>query len=127
LSEFISLREFLLFTEDYGGHRSIHRNSMLDQSLYSHAQDLVLRYDIAKASFEKYGESPPLGSKVETLYPGFGGGPGCVRTLKGVFEDDPRFFLLTNESKDYWGESKDEHYLLDRDHWWALVRVVEET
>lgn len=130
MKEFMDLREFILlkdpFDKDYP--RSVHRNEVLDHRKgLSSAEDVLLRYDIAKASWEKYGDDgPPFGSLVQTLHSGHGGGPGVIATLTGLFERDPRCFLLTRKE---WGERNKEregHSLVERTQWWVHIKVIEE-
>lgn len=134
MKEFISLREFLLLTEPRDKfHRPIHRNELLADSsnTLSNSQDLVRRYDIAKASWEKYGdEGPSFGSKVETLYAGHGGGPGVLAVLTGIYSHDEHDFLLTRQERYHDGRSwveKEGTSLVERSYWWAMIRVIEES
>lgn len=128
MKEFISLREFLLLKDPFykDNSRSVHRGDYLDyRKGWSMAEEAVMRYDIAKASWEMYGdEGPPFGSIVRTLQSGHGGGPGVEATLTGLFERDPRCFLLTRKEKDsFYKTEHEEHSLVERTQWWVHIKV----
>lgn len=99
MKKFYSLREFLLLLDplDDPPFRSIHQNEMMDDRSRSVAEDMVKRYDLAKASWEKYGEGPPVGSKVITIRSGFGGSAGRILTLNGVHKGYSKCFSLEDE------------------------------
>lgn len=79
-------------------------------------------YDLCKASFETYGdEGPAIGSKVMTLVAGHGGGPGCIRTFGGPFEEDKFYFYLSRRDE-HLGEQKS---LVLRSHWWTEFIVID--
>lgn len=84
----------------------------------------IVRYHIAKKSFETYGDNPPSGP-VEMLVNGHGTRmPNllqddkylAIRTLAGIYENDSRFFLLKREG----GTS-----LSERAMWWRDFRVKD--
>lgn len=124
MKNFPDLREFLLLREsDDVYKRSPHRSDpILDREGFSKAQELVYRYDIAKASWEKYGdEGPPIGSKVVTLFAGHGGGPGCIRIFLGDVEGKgTHFYLSRTEKKD------DQRSVVTKDIWWMVIQPVED-
>ena len=101
--EFISLAEFLAI------------NDGVIESLSG--QSWLKRYEIAKKSFEDYGDKPPVGSLVETLRPGFGGWSGVHLTLNGVFKRDERYFELARN---------DGVSISLRKTWWRDFRIVKE-
>lgn len=136
MKEFISLREFLLL-ESKTYKRSVHhQNCMLaiykrrnfnDKYIWAEcfAQDFVNRYDIAKESWEKYGEAgPPIGSIVETLVSGYGGYSGQIRIFEGINKEDDRLFVISRPEGN--GYDK-EIYLVERKTWWTEIMVIENS
>jgi hypothetical protein len=97
-------------------------------------------YKVAKASYEKWGpEGPPVGTKVITLRAGFGGPALIVRTFKGIFDRDPRFFVLEYIDTQWCGQTADRactNPLHDTQHvrqgiswrstWWRDFCVKED-
>jgi hypothetical protein len=76
MNEFMTLREFMELKDPISKDRSAHRGGLLASCTQkklgrfttSSAEDILMRYDIAKTSWEKYGpEGPPIGTKVVTL------------------------------------------------------------
>lgn len=106
MESFYSLRDFLLLT--FMG-RSVHQ--------IGYSEHFVKRYDKAKELWEKYGDNPPSG-KIRMLQRGFGGGEGCIRTLVGTYEKDPREFLLTDDNG--------HNYISLRDFWWLDFEPIEK-
>lgn len=121
--EFYSLREYLLLTEKYVTPgftaRSLHNNQSM---IYAdrrgenirneyikkynvhpnecYAVNIVAHYDIAKASWEKYGNAgPPVGCKVITLVDGHNGRSGAIRDFNGIIGTgyDKEYFTLIEE------------------------------
>lgn len=125
---FYSLEEFCQLvdpTDNCEPKRSIHRNSLLnDRRGLSHAQDVFKRYQIAKTSWELYGdEGPPVGYSVITLESGHGGGIGCRRTFGGIYPDDQRFFCL-ERTELYLSAPKKQLSLVLRKYWWVSILVL---
>lgn len=114
--EFISLREFLLLKDpfDIKFPRSAFRT-------HHSPEGWVMIYDIAKASYEKYGDDPPFGSKICTLQPGHGGDWGQIRTLKGVFNRDNRCFELARINS----SGEEEISIVARSQWWVEFMVID--
>jgi hypothetical protein len=145
LMPFPSLRDFLLVTDptDKPPGRSLWNGATLGTETrfwngtlpklipnpwQDHAIDFVNRYEIAKASYEKYGEAgPPIGSTVQTLVSGHGGGVGVIRVFAGVCPSDPRFFWIYRTRSRGNNEKECEYSLVHREYWWIEIRVVEET
>ena len=128
MESFPSLREFLMLRDPYDREpkRSFISHFQLDG--FHDPAGYVAYYDIAKASWERYGdEGPPFGTKVITLMPGHGGGTGSIRTLKGVDASDERFFALSFMEKDPHGILPDRERisLAERVCWWAIFEVYD--
>lgn len=104
MQEFMSLREFLLLKNPLCPTRSalseIGRMRHNEIKLTSYGEDLVERYDIAKASWMKYGvEGPPVGVQVEMLEHGHGSAfIGAIRTFEGICPYDKLFFQVRSEA-----------------------------
>lgn len=132
MKQFMDLREFMMLKDPLykkkSDERSVHRNEVFDwRKGLSNAEDVLMRYDIAKASWEKYGdEGPPFGSKVQTLHSGHGGGPGVIATLAGIFDRDKRFFLLTRKERDSFHKEREGQSIVERTQWWVHIKVIEE-
>ena len=114
MKRFPSLRDFLLMKDPTHSYKmSAHRD-------YRHAENFVELYDIAKASWEKFGDDgPPIGSKVETLTAGHGGGEGLIRTFEGICQYDKRFFNLSRVE----GDRKILSSVM-RTYWWIEIKAV---
>ena len=116
--EFMSLRDFLLLKDPFDREpkRSAFRyGDQIAWRRFAPFESAVLHYDIAKESWDKFGpEGPPVGTKVQTLISGHCGGSGALRTFAGVFERDPRFFVLEREG----GTS-----IVERDIWFIHFRA----
>ncbi len=114
---FLSLEEFLALPK-----------SLIDKiprefSLHTTGQNYLDRYYIAKSSYLRFGEEgPPIDSVVETLISGHGGGAGVHRIFKGIYEEDPRFFLLCRQNPT---ERDSGESLVERALWWREIQVVE--
>lgn len=122
MKEFLSLREFCLLKDPFDPTRPAHDNCPLSQQILSSAEDIVIRYDIAKKSWERWGDDgPPIGSKVLTLVPGHGGGPFCTRKLSGIFERDDKFFIITQKT----GSNKFSESLVNRSYWWLEIATPD--
>lgn len=132
MKEFYSLREFCLLSEqcpvEYRYPRSIHKNECLDNN-HSAAKDIVQRYDIAKASWERYGDGgPPVGSRVRTLQSGHGGGIGVEGIFGGEYEHDKREFVIQRKEIDYGFDRtqvREKKSLVLKAFWWAQIRVID--
>lgn len=124
---FISLEEYLLLKDptDKEPRRPAH-------NIYRTPEQWLRFYEIAKASYDKYGdEGPALGSKVVTLVHGHGGSMGVVGILDRVMERDPRFFLLLRKVRRdaYHGGSEydTQESMVIREQWWNEIRVYDES
>ncbi len=111
--EFMSLLDFLMFRDPFN-QRSIHGNIPLDcgyiKGIESKAQALVLVYEIAKISWNSYGnDGPENGAVVITLNSGYGSNALVNRIFNGINPKDQRLFLLEGR------------FLLNKDYWWAHV------
>jgi len=104
--EFISLREFLLLKDPY-------KNEYYTQAHRAH--EWVALYEIAKLSFDEYGENgPPVGTKVSTLRAGFGCyGPGVVRIVSENTVEKDGFIKITDK--------KGEHTYIVHSPWWLDI------
>ncbi len=133
----MSLREFLLLKEDY------HREGFPDRSIftcnyfhhseysrgYSIQESSVHWYDIAKKSYEKYGDEGPIFDfslsneriTVITLMNGHGGDAGVKRTLGGIYQENANYFYLINESAVT--ENKGGISLVPRKNWFVHFYV----
>jgi hypothetical protein len=116
---FLSLEEFLLLTNpcDLPGNAP-------RPAFHAHltAEQWLVRYRIAKASFEKFGNSPPFGQKVHVLHNGFGNvDAGPLRILRGIAKDE-RFFELMVETGRF--AAYPAVYWAERDHWWLHFMVT---
>ena len=101
-----TLEEFLSYRE----------NPSTKEYLSLPAESWLVYYDIAKHQYEKYGDSPPIGSKVITLVSGHGGGPGCIRTLS-----------LDEKYKDYYVLTRDDGVsLVNKNYWYRHFSVLTE-
>lgn len=84
-------------------------------------------YEVARESFETYGEAgPPFGSKVICLQPGHGGSSGVIRVFDGLYPSDERFFQVyySDTSRNKNGEKAIS--LVTRSIWWSFIAVVDE-
>ncbi len=112
MKEFYSLREFLLLKDP------LYKSE--DRSIFNESASpeyWVKRYDLAKSSYEEYGqEGPPINSQVITLVSGHGGCAGVQRKFIGIYKDDERFFAIEREDINHWKTS-----LVLRDYWWASI------
>ncbi len=126
MTPFYTLREFMLLTDPTDQYeRSIHR-------VIRGPVEMIEYYETAKASYEKYGSKGiPFGSKVVTLVPGHGGHEGARRTLKGIFDRDPRFLILTRlePHNRFYGEGgmDERESLVLRAHWWSEIRAWDDS
>lgn len=111
---FVSLKDFLLLKDpfdDYG--------AFLHSTSYP-AYQWVQLYDLAKESFEKYGNNgPPIGSKVITLRPGHGGCEGSIRIFNGIDDGDKRFFVISRSENKLTS-------LVYKDFWWAELYHLDK-
>lgn len=88
---FMTLEEFLAFEAEPG----IKGREGSPFFMARYGFGWLAYYKVAKFSFEKYGEKgPPIGSEIITLRIGFGGSAGSERIFQGLYDDDPRFFVL---------------------------------
>lgn len=133
MREFMDLRSFLLLKDPYSSIcgselRPAHRNDMLDYRRICKAEDLIERYDIAKASWELYGsDGPPIGVKVKMLFAGHGGGPGVIRRFEGTFQLDPRFFAVSRMRERNHSIPDDDCKdlsLVEKCQWWLHMQVI---
>lgn len=123
MSDFITLREFLQITPDYDPGRPAHRDRA--------AIEYVALYDLARASWERFGDAgPPVGSQVMILESGHGCGmpsfhngkfSGVTRTFDGIYPHDDRFFAVSRPGK--YGHAIS---LVNRSYWWMQMAPVEE-
>lgn len=114
---FISLAEFLVLPDDYDGREFNHHKT---------GPFWLKWYEVAKASYEKYGpDGPPIGTKVITLRAGFGGGGLDIRTFTGIYTDDPRYFLLEHRYRRS-GYDETTRSLSARNTWWRDFCVKED-
>lgn len=133
MKEFMSLRDFLLLRDPtdlynepaYYGAPMLFKNQ---KSGASYGMDCVDRYDIAKNSWEQYGEEgPPFGSKVEMLVPGHGGDVGSILTFDGIYPYDTRFFQVYRTRKEYMYDRTEKLVsLVVRKIWFVAMRVHNE-
>lgn len=110
MSEFLSLEQFLLLPElDYENEfREFYEHKTGTQWYYW--------YQLAKASFNQFGnDGPPIGSKVLTLVSGHGGSGADERTFGGP-DSNGRFFQLNS----YNGVS-----LLTKASWWREIVCID--
>lgn len=122
IKPFISLEEFLLLPD----HMSL-PDRPWRYAFYG--PEWILRYKIAKESYETYGDNP-LNGPVEMLV----GGHGCLcpdlsrlrwehslpqRQLVGI-DTDSRFFLIHRLERD----GREQHSLTERATWWRSFRVA---
>lgn len=106
ITQFMSLEAFLLLKDPTDPHgRSAHRE-------YRAAADYVVRYNLAKASWEAHGDAPPLGA-VRWL------DTGATFFLLGEFDRDRRFFALDRKDKD------DRVSIALKEHWWLRFTTPE--
>ena len=115
MKKFPTLREFLLLQDPtYKYPRSIHNGNYP-------AEHFVELYDIAKTSWENFGDGgPPYTSKVKMLVAGHGGDAGVIRTLIGSHNNDPRFFIVARYQND-----KDMISLVLKQYWWLQMQYIE--
>jgi hypothetical protein len=133
MNVFPSLEEFLLLSEYPGSDRPAHRNEVLDSRdredlegcppgsnmWLTIARDLWFRYEIAKRNWTTYGDQgPPVGSIIITLQSGCGGGVGLRRSLKGIYQEDPRFFEINDK--------RGSTYLLGVAYWWIYMGMPKK-
>lgn len=114
---FMTLEEFLLLKDPtYKDERSLHSES-------GGPEYWVGRYEIAKKSYERYGkEGPPAETLMIMMEAGFGGSHGVKRTLKGIYDNDSRFFeMLSRETDYYTGQIKENSYLAIREYWFVVM------
>lgn len=121
--EFISLEEFMTLRDPIDPTsplRSYHEYlHVLRRGCRSPGEDILLRYRIAKASYEAYGDDgPPIGTTVVTLNAGHGGGPGVTCTIvhdHGTgYSNDARFICLSRSHSRDAGNS-----CATKACWWA--------
>jgi len=113
MGKFYDLREFLLLKDPDRDNVSIHCGEPLSRN--SIAEDLVNRYDIAKRSWETYGDKgPPIGSRIITLRSGFGGSAGVVLTLSSYYDGD-HFVAVDGSGR---------KFLVRRNMWWIDIRLA---
>lgn len=112
--QFMTLEEFLALDDDDGR----------EFSQYHTGPFWLKWYEVAKASYLKYGSGgPPVGTMVITLRPGFGGMGLDVRTFTGVYESDDRYFSLQYT----YGHSRHTQTCLShRKTWWRDFCVQED-
>lgn len=142
MTTFPTLREFMLLRESYDGAnpRPLLRNDLLltghgdpwvikDGGYKTYAADIVLRYDIAKASWEKWGDEcfTMTGIPVLMLWAGHGGGVGVVRVFDGLYEEDERFFAVSRLEENNKGRLEKSVSLVDRKTWWAHMQAVADS
>lgn len=122
MKEFMSLREFLLQPHDCV--------TADPWRLSTEGHDFVRRYDMAKSSYEKYGDDPPIGKTAVTLVSGFGGAAGLRRKIVGTLSshrDDQPFIVLEGlafDPAEY--KMRPCQYLADRSIWWRQFYIEEE-
>jgi len=113
--EFISLEEFLNLGNDPG----VKGCENCEYTVALPGRGWLRLYETAKESFEKYGEDgPPIGSTVESLCGGFGGGSGTRLTFCGVYEGYDGLFYV--KRKGGWVG------LLSMMAWWRDIRVIAD-
>lgn len=112
--QFMSLREFLLLRDPHDKEHP--RSSWSCES--PRPEHIVLRYELAKSSWEKYGdEGPPAGTIVQALRQGFGG-YGRIKIV-GNYEHDDRFLhALPLKQRD---EKRPDSFTISRTQWWFDV------
>lgn len=110
MTEFPSLREFMLLNDCTG--RSVWEGRNIRPF------EIIVMYDNAKMSWERYGDAPPFGSTVMTLFPGHGGPAGMLKTLAEFFDSDARFYHLVDQDDGHWSISEVAH-------WWMEFQVLE--
>jgi len=114
--EFPSLEEFLLLGDEFDG-RSIHDNMS--------ARDYVAQYHKAKASWEKYGDMPPIGSKVRTLDGGHGNYySGRIRIFSGIYNESREFLMFRLERLKE--RNNNTCSLVFASQWWNEIEVIED-
>lgn len=119
MTEFISLEEFLLLPEtNYKEFREFYKHKTGTQ--------WWCWYQLAKASFNQFGESgPPIGSKVFTLVSGHGGGGGNQRIFGGQYLDkDNNPFKDANENY-FFLKYENEKSLVNKSSWWREIISIE--
>ena len=83
------------------------------------AESWLTYYNISSSQYEKYKDSPPIGSKVITLVNGHGSGPGAIRTL--ALQDNVSFY------KDYYLLVRDDGIsLVNKKYWYRHFAVLSE-
>jgi hypothetical protein len=79
---------------------------LLENAIYNEQQDIT----------KFFGES------IMVIYNGHGGTGWDIRTLVGIYENDPRYFLLEMRGQN--GECKGQ-YLLKKEKWFTLIVLPE--
>lgn len=113
MKEFMSLQDFMLLNDPTYTYK---RRFFTD---YKSGDEWIRFYNIAKASFEKYGSSPPEKCKVRTLCAGYGGPAGCIRKFGGEYKWDKRYFQIIEPTHKQVG-------LVLKEYWWARIKVIEQ-
>jgi len=129
METFLTLREFLSLKRVGREWESAISQDPFPRSrrdgYHTFADDLLERYDVARASWERFGDAgPPAESTVQTLREGFGGSVGEYRIFCGVYEPDPRFFKITRMDPKGCNVVCDS--LVSIVHWWLDIRVIDE-
>ena len=106
----MTLEEFLLYPEICSHDERAYKGSFW-----------IKWYNQAKTSFEKYGDNPPIGSKIETLKHGFGDdwkSAGHIGKLEGIYPGyDNGYFQVTFP----YGVKTN---LFRREDWWRHFRII---
>jgi hypothetical protein len=120
MEQFITLRQFCLL-KDPNDRKDMPPRDLrpgngaylpgCDRRGWWHGRDVVARYDLAKESWERFGDAgPPPGTRVVSL------GDGRYYVLEGAYPGDDRFFAAKEV-----GSKDDRRMLVDKAVWWALI------
>lgn len=121
---FISLAEFLCLADPYDPKYLTAEFFRSHWRITPRAENWPKYYELAKKSFEKYGqEGPPLGCEVITLQSGHCGSGGDIRVFDGVFSRDERCFQIYDPA---FSKKEDSLSLVPRAIWWADIFVLED-
>lgn len=116
---FISLEEFLQLPESTASHFAWGASFC--------GAEWMFRYQLAKESWEKYGNNPPDGATVGVLVNGHGTYMPSLITAKDV-NLLPTRTLVSKEDKDYFYLLRNvrETSLVDKSLWWRSVLIKSE-
>lgn len=121
MTEFIPLEEFLLLPN------MICKNEYREFYKHKTGTQWYYWYQLAKASFNQFGETgPPIGSTVLTLISGHGGSGGNKRKFCGQYISGNKDFD-NNVNKNFFKIQDNNGYesLVYKDYWWREIVAID--